>query len=128
MKLFVDGSVVITPTKSDNVILTVKRFEQPAFGTPSAYEDITYDVTWRHTFNDKLAASAGFRAYGGVWEAPVMREDWIFTSSASVAYKHDAHWSAELSWSYDWADSLVPDKAGREFTRHLVSLGMKYAF
>ncbi len=128
VELFVDGSAVITLTKSDSVILTAKRFEQPAFGTPSAYEDITYDVTWRHTFSDKLAATAGFRAYGGVWEAPVMREDWIFTPSASLAYKHDAHWSAELSYSYDWADSLVSDRAGREFTRHLVWLSAKYTF
>jgi hypothetical protein len=128
VKLFVDGSMVITPTKSDSLILTAKQFEQPAFGTPSAYEDITYDVTWRHTFSSKLAATAGFRAYGGAWEKPVLREDWIFTPSASLAYKHDAHWSTDLSYSYDWADSLVPGKAGREFTRHLLSLGLKYAF
>jgi len=126
--LFVDGSAVVTVTKADTVTLTVRQFEQPAFGTPSAYQDITYDVTWRHSFSDKLAATAGFRAYGGVWEAPVMRKDWIFTPSVLLAYKHNAHWSADLSYSYDWADSLVPNTAGREFTRHLVWLSAKYTF
>lgn len=125
-KLFIDGSAVLTVTKSDTVTITVKQFEQPAFGAPSVYEDITYDLVWRHAFGAKLAASGGFRAYGGDWEAPVSREDWIFTPSVSLAYKHNAHWSADLGYSYDWVDSLVPHTTGREFTRHLVWLGVKY--
>ncbi len=126
--LFVDASMVITLTKNDTLIVTVKQFEQPAFGTPSAYADITYDVTWRHVFNSKLAATAGFRAYGGEWEPPVRRKDWIFTPSVALAYKYNPHWSADLAYSYDWVDSLVPNTAGREFTRNLLSLGIKYTF
>ena len=126
--LFVESSLVITPTKNDTVVLTVKQFEQPAFGTPSAYQDITYDVIWRHAFGAKFTAAAGFRAYGGVWEPPVMRKDWIFTPTVSLAYKPNAHWSADLAYSYDWVDSLVPNTAGREFTRNLLSLGIKYVF
>lgn len=89
--LFVASSVVITLNQRDNLILTIKQFEQPAFGTPSACQDITSDVAWRHAFNDKLALTAGFRAYGGDWEPPVMREDWIFTPSAALSYKHNTH-------------------------------------
>jgi len=128
VKLFIDSSSVITATKSDTVTLTVKRFEQPAFGSPSVYEDITYDVTWRHSASDKLTATAGFRAYCGDWEKPVRREDWIYTPVASLAYKHDARWSGDLSYSYDWADSHYPHTSGREFTRGLVSLSVKGTF
>jgi hypothetical protein len=128
VKLFVDSSVVITPGKADSVTFTMRQFEQPAFGTPSAYEDITYEVAWRHAFSEKITATAGFRAYGGIWEKPVLRKDWIFTPSASLACKYNAHWSADLSCSYDWADSLIPNKQGREYTRYLVSVGMKYTF
>lgn len=128
VKFFVDGSAVITLSKADTLTLTVKQFEQPAFGTPSAYEDITYEISLRHRFDEKFAATTGFKAYGGDWEAPVAREDWIFTPSASLSYTHDKHLSAELAYSYDWVDSIVPNKPGREFTRHLVSLSAKYSF
>ena len=54
------------------------------------------------------------------------RDDWIYTWTAGVAYRHDAHWSAELSYSYDWVESQVPNTPGREFTRNLVWLGAKW--
>ena len=60
--LYVDASLVLTLTKSDNLNFTMKQFEQPAFGTPSVYADITYDVSWRHAFNPQLSAVAAFRA------------------------------------------------------------------
>jgi len=126
--LYYDASAVLTPTKHDTITLAAKQFEQPAFGAPSAYEDITWEITWRHQFDAKFSTSAGFRAYGGDWLPPVAREDWIYTASAGVSYVRDKHWSAELSYSYDWAESKIPNTAGREFTRHLVSLGVKYSF
>jgi len=127
-KVFIDGSAILTLSPKDTLTLTVKRYEQPAFGAPSAYEDITYDVSWRHGITDRFTASAGYKAYGGVWEPPVMREDWIYTPSASLTFKRDKNFTADIAWSYDRARSSIPNKAGREFTRHLVSLGMKYSF
>jgi hypothetical protein len=126
--LYYDASIVITPTKRDAITLLARQFEQPAFGAPSAYEDITWEINWRHVFEARFSVTTGFRAYGGDWLSPVMREDWIFTPTASLSYTHNKHLSGELSYSYDWVDSRVPDTSGREFTRHLVSLGMKYAF
>lgn len=128
VKLFIDSSAVISVSQADAVTLTVKQFEQPAFGAPSAYQDITYDITWRHRFNDKFTAAAGFKAYGGDWEPPVRREDWIFTPSGSLSYTFDKHLSADFAYSYDCAESRVPNTEGREFTRHLVSLSAKYTF
>jgi hypothetical protein len=127
-RLYYDASAVITPTKRDTLTLAARQFEQPAFGLPSVYEDITWEITWKHQFDAALSASAGFRAYGGDWLAPVMREDWIYTPGAALSYVHDQHWSAELSYTYDWVESRIPNTSGREFTRHLVSLGLKYTF
>lgn len=126
VKLYIDGNAVFTLSKSDTVILTVKQFEQPAFGTPSAYEDITYDIVWRRRLSEQFAMGVGFRAYGGDWEAPVRREDWIYTPSANLSYTHNRHFGAELAYSYDWVDSEVPNTQGREFTRHLVWLAVKW--
>jgi hypothetical protein len=125
---FIDASVSLMPTKLDAVTLSAKRFQQPAFSSHCVYEDIQYDLSYRRKFNDQWSAGAGFKVYVGDWQAPILREDWIFTPSVSLAYTHGPHLSAELGYSYDWADSQVPDTAGREFTRHLVSLGLKYTF
>ena len=127
-KLYYDASVVFTPTKQDTVTVLLRQFEQPAFGSPSAYEDITWEITCKHQFNPHWTASGGFRAYGGDWLAPVMREDWIYTPSVSLSYVPNTHWSGELGYSYDWSESGIPNTSGREFTRHLGTISLKYAF
>jgi hypothetical protein len=131
---YVEASASFLPSKQDTVTLSNRRYEQPAFSSFSMYEDITYDLTWRHKFNSRWAASAGFRIYIGDWQAPVNREDWIYTPSVGLAYTHNQHLSAELAYSYDWVENQVPASAsgaafaeGREFTRHLVYLSLKYS-
>jgi len=128
MLYWIDASVTLLPTKQDSIVLLNRRYEQPAFSSHSVYEDITYSVAWKHKFDDHWAAGAGFQLYIGDWQAPVNREDWIYTPSASLSYTHDKHLSGELAYSYDWVESQVPNTAGREYTRHIVSLGLKYAF
>ncbi len=132
---YVDASITVLPTKQDTVTLSNRRFEQPAFSSFSMYEDITYDLTWRHKFNGHWAGSAGFRLYAGDWQQPVNRDDWICTPSLGLTYTYDQHFSAELAYSYDWVENQVSTSApgatyadGREFTRHQVSLAVKYAF
>lgn len=124
---WIDASVTLLPTKNDTITLFNRRFEQPAFTSQSVYEDVTYGVTFRHNFNQHWTATAGFQAYLGDWQAPVSREDWIFTPSASVSYTWKKI-TAELSWSYDWVESKVPNTDGREYTRHLATLGIRYSF
>jgi hypothetical protein len=126
--LYVDGSAVLTPGPSDTVTLRMKQFTQPAFGAPSAYEDITYEISWRHAICNHSSFATGFRAYNGDWFHPVTRNDWIFTPRASFDVAVNEHLKASLGYSYDWTDSLDPDKPYREFTRHLVWLSGSYAF
>lgn len=132
---FVDAAVTLLPTKADTVTLKATRFEQPAFTSQSMYEDIKYDFSWRHKFTDKFTAGAGFTLYNGDWQSPWHRDDWIYTPSLMASYAFNTHVSAEASWSYDWVENQVPTTApgatyanGREYTRHLVSLAVKYNF
>ena len=80
------------------------------------------------TVNDKLSATAGFRINGGDWAAPVRREDWIFSPSAGLSLAPGRNFTLDLTYSYDRAESRVPNTAGREFTRQLVFLSAKYRF
>jgi hypothetical protein len=128
---WIDAKVTLLPTKSDTIVLYHHNYEQPAFASVSVYQDITSSVTWTHRFNEHFSANAGMQLYIGDWQAPANRDDWIYTPSAGVTYTHDKHWSAELSYSHDWAEnkaSGISTGNGREFTRNLVSLAVKYAF
>lgn len=126
--LYYDATLVVTPTKPDTITVSLRRFEQPAFGNPSVYQDITWDLLWRHQFGAKFSITTGFRAYGGEWLPPVTRDDWIYTPSILLRYVHNQHLSGEISYTYDRATTRVPDTSGREYTRNLVSLGLKYVF
>ena len=53
------------PTKADTVTFRWTRYEQPAFSSQSVYEDIKYDLPWRHKFCDQFTAGAGFTALCG---------------------------------------------------------------
>ena len=132
---WVDATATLMPGKSDAITLLFRRYTQPAFSSQSIYDDITYSATWKHTFNAHFSASAGMQLYIGDWQAPVNRNDWIYTPSAGLTYAFNKHFSAEAASSGDWAENLTPTSApgakyaeGREFTRHLVSLAVKYVF
>ena len=131
---WIDGTITVLPTAADTLVFRVTRFEQPAFTSHSVYEDIKYDVTWRHKFTDKLTVGAGFTLYIGDWQGAVDREDWIYIPSVMASYAFNAHLTAEAAWSYDAAESRVangptaPYASGREFTRNLISLAVKYTF
>ena len=128
-----DASVTALPDKNDTVTLKSTRYEQPAFSSFSMYQDIKTDLSWRHKFNDQFSGQLGFTLYVGDWELPTHRDDWIYTPSTGLTYNYNKHLSTELSYSYDWVDSKVPASVepltnSHEFTRHLVSLAVKYTF
>ncbi|MFO1512976.1 MAG: hypothetical protein U1F83_08720 [Verrucomicrobiota bacterium] len=129
-KLWSDTTITFLPTKQDSIVFRFTRNTQPAFSSPSVYDDTAYDLLGRHRFNDHWSVGAGMRWYNGDWFYPVLRNDWLYTASASLAYSYSAHFTAELAYSYDWTDCNYPplDTSGREYTRNLVSLGLKYAF
>lgn len=123
---YINSSAAWLPTKRDTVAVTLSRYQQPAFSSHSVYEDIVYDVSWKRQHSARLAMALGFRAYGGDWQAPVNREDWIYTPAAGLTYSCSGRLTAEVSYSYDAVVSRVPNTAGREYTRHLLTAGVRY--
>lgn len=126
--LFIDASATITPTVADAVTLQVKRYMQPSFTSHCLYEDIVYEAGYRHRFDSRFSAGAGFKAYRAEFRPPASRNDWIYTPSLALEYSHGSKFVAELAYSYDWAESGIPHTEGREFSRHLVWLGLKHSF
>lgn len=128
INVFVDASVTLTPCKTDAITLSVKRFEQPGFGGRSVYEDMTGDLSWKHTFNPRWSAGVGVRAYNTDFLEPIVRNDWVLSANAFVNCAISAHLSAELSYAFE--DGLTCDSksSGREYERHLMAAGIKYVF
>lgn len=125
---YLDATVSVLPSKADVITVSGKRFEQPGFAGRSTYVDATYELTWRHKFGNKLNVGLGLRAYNTDFLIPTMRNDWIVTPNLVVSYAFNRHLSAEVSYLYDDAFSLVPNTQGREYRRDLAALGAKYSF
>lgn len=125
---YVDASVTLLPTKSDTVALRMTRFLQTAFTSESVYEDIKYDLSWRHKLTEKCTVGAGLCLQIGDWRPPVNRRDWIYTPTVMLNYNFNPHLGLEASWSYNWAQSHVPDLDGIEYHQNVVWLGLKYSF
>jgi len=126
--LYADVCVTASASKSDTLTLSVKQFEQPGFGGRSTYEDLTVDLGWRHKFGQHWIFGTGGRAYNTDFLAPVVRNDWVlaWNSFANVAVTRAL--SAECSYAFEEGVTDVPHASGREYTRHLVALGLKYTF
>lgn len=128
VNLFVDASVTLRPTAADTVVLSAKQFEQPGFAGRSTYEDLTYDVAWRHRLSDQWTFSVVGRAYNTDFLAPVWRDDWVLSGSLAVSYAVTKRFQAEVSGTCEDGESRVPDTRGRDYSRQLVALGLKYTF
>jgi hypothetical protein len=128
---YVLSTVTLIPGEQDRIVLFNKRYEQPAFGGPSMYEDVTYKVVWNHQFNPELSASFSFQAYEGLWKLPARREDWIFTPGVTVTYLWRKKLTVQVAYSYDWTHCAldgVPYSDNRDFSRHLGSLLVGWRF
>jgi len=133
---YVDGQLTLLPTKEDACVLKMTRFEQPAFTSQSVYQDIKYDLTWRHQFSAKFTVGAGCTVYNCVWQEPALRNDWIYTPSLMASYAFSPNVTAEVLWSHDNAVNKETAVVGtatqyaeaREYQRNLCSISLKYTF
>ena len=103
---------------------------QPGFGGRSVYEDLTYLLSYKRKIGKNLVAQISGQAYNTDFlsPAPVPRDDWIYTINLGLAYQFTKNLSGEVGWSYDLAESQVPNTEGREFHRNLLWVGAKWTF
>jgi len=126
------GSTTWTPSAADTVTLSMKDYLWLASGGRCAYENILYDLVWKHTLSKEWSTSAGFNYQEGDsrdYAAPASyRNDMIYTVSGSVSYAFNAKTKVDLALSREWSDSAIGNKPGREYMHWLVSTGLKYTF
>jgi hypothetical protein len=130
---WVDATVTVLPTTRDTVTLRATRYEQPAFTSHSVYEDILYQASWQHRLTDSFSLALSLSLYIGDWQAPVAREDWIWTPGVLVRYKLHDHWEIECSYTHDTAVNQVSTRVatyaeGREYNRNRVGVAVRYSY
>lgn len=123
-----DAGATFTLSARDVCTATIRRFEQPAFGSQGVYEDITYELAWRRRCDERLTLGAGFKAYGGDWPGPATREDWILTPSLLLHYSFSRLGRFELSYAVDSAESRVSATPGREYRRQVATVSTQLSF
>lgn len=128
LNFFLDASLTLLPTPDDTLTLSGRRFEQPGFSGRGVYQDSTYDLCWRHKFNQTWTAGVSGRAYGTAFLKPVQRNDWIFSQSTFLNWAPRPDVNVEISYTHETGATTTPNAAGREYTRHLVTLGLRYNF
>lgn len=86
LNLFVDAALNLIVTPSHGVAASVKLFEQPGFLGRAAYEDLTYDLSWRWKATDRNVLVASGRAYNTDFHQPTVRNDWVVTCGLALAH------------------------------------------
>jgi hypothetical protein len=116
------------PTAKDTIDLTLTRFEFPSSCGRGAYQDIIYRAAYTRQLTDSLKAKADFRLYRAEFEAPALREDNIYSPSVQLSWKASRQLTLGAQYTFEWAESGVPDTSGREYHHHLASLSADWAF
>ena len=128
VRLYLDGTATLTLSKDDSVNFIAKRFVLPGYGGGSFFEATTYDVSWKHKFNDKCTAGLSGRAHNWEFAKPVVRDEWWYGVGVMAAYTLNPHWNIDAAYDLAVVESDVPATPGREATRHLVSVSARYSF
>jgi len=144
-----DATLTATLSKQDTLSFTYRQWQWVSSTGKVPYFDSTYDLNYKHKFNDKLSANLEGRLLGSDYTSGLAagagstrdhivgttnaRNDLFYTASAGVQYAFTANFSANLAYAYDLGrngqDGLAAASvAPREFDHQLVTLGVAFKF
>jgi hypothetical protein len=140
------GEAVLTATlsKQDTLSFNYRQWQWVSSTGKVPYFDSTYDLNYKHKFNDKLSANVEGRLLGSDYTSGRTlnhdinagvnsRNDLFYTASAGLQYSFNPNFSANLAYSYDLARNGQPGLAAdavppREFDHQLISLGVSFKY
>jgi hypothetical protein len=148
VKFYGEASLTATLTKQDTLSFNYRQWEWVSSTGEVPYLDSTYDLNYKHKFNDQLSGNLGARLLGSDYTSGLAvtggqpgqyvgtanaRNDLFYTLSAGVQYAFNANLSASLAYSYDLGrngeDGLTAEaQQQREFNHQLISLGVAFKF
>jgi len=148
-KYYGEAALTATLSKKDTISFTYRQWQWVSSTGKVPYFDSTYDLNYKHKFNDKLSANLEGRLLGSDYTSGLAagagstpghivgttntRNDLFYTVAAGVQYAFNANFSANLAYAYDLGrngqDGLAAATvAPREFDHQLVTLGVAFKF
>lgn len=133
---FYSGSTVtLLPTRWDTISLCYNRVVIPASGGRSIFEDVTYKIHYKRTFEGELgavdlsrfSAEASFLVYEEDFY-PGARYDRLYSPKARLGYKVCDNFSFGVDYQYEWTESQVANTPAREYQRHIFGIDGTLSF
>ena len=126
---YVEAAATWTPTSTDTVALGGKHWVWLCSSGRGAYEDSTWEVTWKHRHSERLNTRAGARFATGdsrdfVYPGASRFRDFITTLTVAADYRLAPGTVLEATLAWEEGDSRLPDRPGREYARLLAGLGV----
>jgi opacity protein-like surface antigen len=148
VKYYGDATLTAKLSKQDTLSFNYRQWQWVSSTGKVPYFDSTYDLNYKHKFNDKLSANLEGRLLGSDYTSGLAvtggspgnyvgatntRNDLFYTVSAGVQYAFTVNFSANLAYAYDLGrnaqDNLTAATvAPREFDHQLITLGAAYKF
>jgi hypothetical protein len=123
---YLEANASWTPTRSDLVSLTSRRWVWLTSGGRCAYVDIVYDLAWKHQLNPQWNLGAGFNQHlgnTGRYNLSSPRRDLVDAVTGSLAYALGPKAKLDLCLAQDWSATGVPATPSRVYHRRVCSLG-----
>ncbi|MBX3735728.1 MAG: hypothetical protein KF715_03480 [Candidatus Didemnitutus sp.] len=125
---YVEAAIAWTPDAADTVSLSGLHRLWPASSGRGVYEDSTWELGWKHAFDQVWALRAAQKfadadnhrdAYPGTkaWH------DQILTTTCAAEYRWSKHVVLDAAIAREAGEGLLPNTPGRAYTRVLCSLG-----
>lgn len=129
---YLEGSATWTPRSADTFTLTFKDFLWVNAGGRGIYQSTTGNLLWKHTVNPGWSVSLGADVQAGDNRDYVLpaaqRFDWIYTGTFVLTRSLGKDTKLDLEIVREWSDSVIAAKPGREYSRWIVSAGVRRTF
>ncbi len=127
---YIDGNVSAEVTSKDTLTARVKQWQWVSSTGTASYQDSTYEFIYKRKWLKQLSSTIGVMVQDSHYNAPTDRDDWLYTYAAGLKYDLNEYCGFFTDYSYsrgeNGVDGLTGD--GREFERHLVTIGVKGSF
>lgn len=125
---YLDANIAFEVTSKDTITIS-SRDNQWVSGTGlSTYFDRAEQISYTRKITDALSGNISFRALESDYDAPTMRDDWVFGYGCGLKYVLDEHWTFFADYTYDRGQNDYDAiSSSREFARHVALLGVKWS-
>ncbi|MDD2708010.1 MAG: hypothetical protein PHV34_08375 [Verrucomicrobiae bacterium] len=131
-RIYSDSRINFLVTKDDTISLLIKQWQWLSTTSVTPLEDETYRIGYKRQWTKEFSSEV-FAQYGDYnYDTPLNRDDNVETYGLTLVYQFNKHITLDLGYSLDRGGSAyIPgatQPVGRDLTRHLATMGIKYSF